>query len=118
LRHEHQPVSIGRENHVGADVGGRKGSQHVRRTFAGVLQERVEFAQRENGEALKITVYREPDFSRNVTVKQDGNVIIPLIGDFKAEGLSLSQFSQALQEALSVYIRNPMVTTERTEPSK
>src|SRR5712691_3840130 len=71
-----------------------------------------------NGEILKITVYREPDFSRTVTVKADGNVLYPLIGDINAEGLSLSQFSQALQKALSVYINNPQVTTVRAEPSK
>jgi polysaccharide export outer membrane protein len=71
-----------------------------------------------SGETLRITVYREPDFTRTVTVKPDGNVLYPLIGDISAEGLSLSQFSQALQQALSTYINNPRVITERAEPSK
>jgi polysaccharide export outer membrane protein len=66
-----------------------------------------------NGETLKITVYREPDFSRTITVKPDGTLLYPLLGSVQAEGLTLSQFSQALRTALAVYINNPQVTTER-----
>jgi protein involved in polysaccharide export with SLBB domain len=71
-----------------------------------------------NGEILKITVYREPDLSRTITVKSDGNLYFPVIGDIHAEGLTLAQFSQALQTALSVIVNNPRVATERTEASQ
>jgi protein involved in polysaccharide export with SLBB domain len=66
-----------------------------------------------NGETLKITVYREPDLSRTITVKSDGDLLYPIIGNIHAEGLTLSQFSQALQTALSGIVNNPRVETER-----
>ncbi|HXP86623.1 MAG TPA: polysaccharide biosynthesis/export family protein [Bryobacteraceae bacterium] len=71
-----------------------------------------------NGETLKITVYREPDLSRTITVKSDGNLYFPVIGNIPAEGLTLSQFSRALQMALTSIVNNPLVTTERAEPAK
>jgi|SRR5579872_505665 len=65
------------------------------------------------GENLKVTVFGDSDLGRTVTVNSDGNVIFPLIGAVKAEGLSIWQFAQALQRALSAYINNPQLTIQR-----
>jgi GWxTD domain-containing protein len=65
------------------------------------------------GEILTIAVPGASDLGRTVTVDPDGNVNLPLVGGVKAEGLSLSQFAQAVQRALSTYINNPQVTARR-----
>jgi GWxTD domain-containing protein len=65
------------------------------------------------GEILTIAVLGASDLGRTVTVNPDGNVNLPLVGGVKAEGLSLSQFAQAVQRALSTYISNPQVTAGR-----
>ncbi|HEV8414360.1 MAG TPA: GWxTD domain-containing protein [Bryobacteraceae bacterium] len=65
------------------------------------------------GEILTIAVLGASDLGRTVAVNPDGNVNLPLVGGVKAEGLSLSQFAQAVQRALSTYISNPQVTAGR-----
>src|SRR5215470_2293567 len=70
------------------------------------------------GETLKVTVYKEPELTRFLTVQSDGNVRIPVIGDVKAEGLTLADFSRQVESELSRIINNPQVTTERAEPAK
>ena len=61
------------------------------------------------GDTLEITGNCCEDI-RPVTVKSDGKVILPLLGDVKAEGLTLSEFSRKLEEAFAKYIRHPKVT--------
>ena len=62
------------------------------------------------GDALAIRVYSHPDLSLDKTlVTTDGNIGMVLIGEIKVAGMTLEQASQALEKALSVYIRNPKV---------
>jgi protein involved in polysaccharide export with SLBB domain len=71
-----------------------------------------------NGETLRIEVWREADVSRTVNVKSDGDVMLPIIGNVKAEGLTPAQLSQAIQRSLSSYINDPHVRVTRAERPK
>jgi len=58
---------------------------------------------------LLIRVWREPEHSGLVTVRPDGKITLPLIGDIQAAGLTPDKLDAAVTEALSRYINNPDV---------
>ncbi len=58
---------------------------------------------------LLIRVWREPEHSGLVTVRPDGKITLPLIGDIQAAGLTPDKLDAAVTEALSKYINNPDV---------
>jgi protein involved in polysaccharide export with SLBB domain len=51
------------------------------------------------------------DGTRSVVVDGDGAVTLPLVGKVKAEGLTISQFTRRIEDALTPYIARPEVTT-------
>lgn len=61
-------------------------------------------------DVLAIKVWREPDFSSNYSVRPDGKITIPLVGDLQAAGLTPQRLSDQLEQALSEYINKPDVT--------
>lgn len=62
-------------------------------------------------DVLDITVWKEPDLTKNITVSDDGNITYPLVGKIKAAGLTTAQLSKLITEKLEVdYIREPQVT--------
>ena len=58
---------------------------------------------------LFIQVWREPDFTRQVIVRPDGKITMPLIADLDAAGLTPDQLTVQLTERLSKYLNNPQV---------
>ncbi len=64
---------------------------------------------------LFIQVWREPDFTRQVIVRPDGNISLPLIGEVQAAGLTPEQFGAKLHEALTKLINNPDVSVSVLE---
>ncbi len=58
---------------------------------------------------LAIQVWREPDFSRQVMVRPDGKITLPLIAEVQASGLTPDQLAKTLTESLSKYLNNPQV---------
>jgi protein involved in polysaccharide export with SLBB domain len=71
-----------------------------------------------SGDTLSVLVLT--DQTRTVVVDSDGAVTLPLVGKVKAEGLTLSQFTQRIEDALAPYIARPEVTTfvEKMGPAK
>lgn len=68
------------------------------------------------GDALRISVYDEPDLDRVVTVQDDGTVRFPLVRVFKVGGLTVPEAEKALEEALGKrYLVDPQVTIEVKE---
>ena len=61
-------------------------------------------------DVLLITVFREPDLSRYYSVRADGMITIPLLGDLKADGFTPLQLKKQLTETLSEKIKDPFVT--------
>jgi len=61
-------------------------------------------------DALQIFVWRNPELTSNVTVRPDGRISVPLIEDLAATGETPTTLARAIEEKLSVYIQNPIVT--------
>ncbi len=64
---------------------------------------------------LFIQVWREPDFTRQVIVRPDGKISLPLIGEVQAGGLTPEQFGTQLHDALTKLINNPDVSVSVLE---
>ena len=64
---------------------------------------------------LAISVWREPEVSLSISVRPDGKITVPLVGDVQAAGRTASEITDQLSEALSTYIKEPVVTVIVTE---
>jgi polysaccharide export outer membrane protein len=61
-------------------------------------------------DVLTISVWHETDLSRNVPVRPDGRISVPLVGDIQAAGKTALELQGELKLALSKYIKSPEVT--------
>jgi polysaccharide biosynthesis/export protein len=61
-------------------------------------------------DVLEITVWRNSDLSKVVTVRPDGKVSLPLIGDVEAVGRSAGQLAELIATRLKEYKENPQVS--------
>ncbi|HEX6949286.1 MAG TPA: polysaccharide biosynthesis/export family protein [Nitrospira sp.] len=61
-------------------------------------------------DVLNITVWRNADLSREVTVRPDGRISLPLIGDITAVGRTPAQLSEDISSKLKEYKENPQVS--------
>jgi len=61
-------------------------------------------------DVLSIKVWREQDFSGLYTVRPDGKITLPLIGDVQATGLTPERLGDQLKQGLSNYINSPDVS--------
>jgi len=59
---------------------------------------------------LQVTVWKEPDLTSPVTVRIDGMITVPLLGDVQAAGRTPSQLADTLAEGLKQYVETPRVT--------
>ena len=65
------------------------------------------------GDRVRVIVFGEPSLSGEFFVDSTGRVALPLVGEVKAEGLSLRQFEQAVADLLKVdYLKDPRVSAE------
>ena len=62
------------------------------------------------GDVLRVIVWKEPDLTLDVTVRVDGMITVPLIGDLKAAGRSPAQVSDSLAQGLERFVEMPRVT--------
>ena len=61
-------------------------------------------------DVLEIQVWKEPDFSRQVLVRPDGKITLPLIGDITASGMNTMGLKTLLSEKLEDFVSKPEVT--------
>ena len=62
------------------------------------------------GDTLNITVWRNPELSSTVPVRPDGKVSTPLVDELVAQGKTPTQIARDVEQALSKYVRDPVVT--------
>ncbi len=55
---------------------------------------------------LSIQVWKSPDLSRDVTVRPDGTITLPLIGDLAAEGRTPSELKGEISSRLAKFVRD------------
>jgi polysaccharide export outer membrane protein len=61
------------------------------------------------GDGLGISVWKEPELSKNVPVRPDGMITLPLIGEIKAAGLTPVQLQDQIITALGKVMSDPQV---------
>lgn len=61
-------------------------------------------------DVLSINVWNQKEVSREVPVRPDGKISLPLIGDVQAAGLTPDQLQNELRAKFSKYLTNPTVT--------
>lgn len=66
------------------------------------------------GDELRITVFNETTLTGDFRVGSQGTVSYPLVGDVAATGLTVTEFSQGLQEKLREYVRTPNISVQVT----
>jgi polysaccharide export outer membrane protein len=62
------------------------------------------------GDSLDISVWKEGELSKQVSVRPDGMITLPLVGEIKAVGLTPNQLQDQLTAALSKVLSDPQVT--------
>jgi polysaccharide biosynthesis/export protein len=62
-------------------------------------------------DVLAINVYKDMELSiKEVVVRPDGKISLPLLGDIKAEGLTVKQLQDQVADKLKEYVTAPVVT--------
>lgn len=64
------------------------------------------------GDQLRITVFNEAELTGNFVVGSQGSISYPLVGEVRAAGLTIPEFTASLREALLAFIRQPNVSVE------
>jgi polysaccharide biosynthesis/export protein len=62
------------------------------------------------GDSVQVYVWRYPEVSMVVPVRPDGFISAPLLEDIPAAGKTPTELARDLEEALAVYLRDPLVT--------
>jgi polysaccharide export outer membrane protein len=69
------------------------------------------------GDILEITIWKEPDLSREaVLVRTDGKISFPLLNDVQAAGLTPLEMKKNMEVGLKDFISNPFVTITVQSP--
>jgi polysaccharide export outer membrane protein len=61
-------------------------------------------------DVLAVSVWKEPEISRTVTVRSDGKISLPLIGELEAGGRTPRQLEVEISARLKAYVSDPDVT--------
>ena len=61
-------------------------------------------------DVLEITVWKNADLSKQVQVRPDGRISLPLIGDVSAVGKTAAQLTEEISIKLKSYMENPTVS--------
>ena len=62
------------------------------------------------GDSLNIIVWRNPELSMSVPVRPDGKLAAPLVEEIVAQGKTSTQLARDVEQQLSKYVRDPVVT--------
>lgn len=62
------------------------------------------------GDLLAVHIWKEPDLSRNVLVRPDGKLSMPLIGEMMVKDDTVTQLKTKLTAEYQKYINNPEIT--------
>jgi polysaccharide export outer membrane protein len=61
-------------------------------------------------DVLEVNVWREPDLTRQVAVRMDGKITLPMLGDLQAGNLTLMELQERIEEAYTRFVTEPEVT--------
>jgi polysaccharide biosynthesis/export protein len=61
-------------------------------------------------DVLDVSVWKEPDLSRQVPVRPDGKISLPLLNDVQALGLTPTELASQITAGLEKFVTSPQVT--------
>ncbi|GIW54466.1 MAG: sugar ABC transporter substrate-binding protein [Nitrospiraceae bacterium] len=64
---------------------------------------------------LVVNVWRNPDLTREVVIRPDGLISLPLVGDVRAAGLSANELAKRIAERLTEFMTTPTVSVQVKE---
>jgi polysaccharide biosynthesis/export protein len=67
------------------------------------------------GDVLEVFVWRGPELGRTVTVRPDGRIAFPLVGDVRAAGETPGNLAQRLETLLTPFMLEPNVAVMVTD---
>jgi len=67
------------------------------------------------GDTINIIVWRNPEISMSVPVRPDGKITTPLVEDLPASGKTSTELARSIEEVLSKYLQQPVVTVVVTD---
>jgi protein involved in polysaccharide export with SLBB domain len=62
------------------------------------------------GDVIQVDVWKEPEITRTIPVRPDGTILLPLVDNVKASGLTAMQLAALMRQKLESKIPNPQVT--------
>jgi len=62
------------------------------------------------GDVLEVSVWGVPEMSRSVTVRPDGKITLPAVGDVLADRKTPENLSKEIAQKMKEYIKQPIVT--------
>ncbi len=68
------------------------------------------------GDQLRVDVWRNQELTRDLVVRPDGLITMPLMGDMQAEGETPEELAAAISNELGVIIISPEVSVTVTNP--
>jgi polysaccharide biosynthesis/export protein len=66
-------------------------------------------------DTLAVTVWRDAELSTEATVRPDGTITMPLIGDVKAAGKTPAQLTSEIRDRVGRFVKDAIVTVAVTE---
>ncbi|WP_430765269.1 XrtA/PEP-CTERM system exopolysaccharide export protein [Rhodothalassium salexigens] len=91
-------------------VGACSGPTDLARTQSGAASVEAPLYRIGPNDTLEIVVWRQPDLQTSVTVRPDGRITVPLIDDLRAADKTPTELAKDLEEELSAFVRDPLVT--------
>ncbi len=61
------------------------------------------------GDELNFRFFYTPDLNTSATVRSDGRVALPLIGEIRVEGLSMAELTSTVEKMMAAQVRRPQV---------
>lgn len=62
-------------------------------------------------DVVQVSVWLHPELERSLTVNADGNVVLPPVGEIRAQGLTAKQLGDRVADRLSAYLRQTTTVT-------
>lgn len=66
-------------------------------------------------DVLIVTIWKNQDLSREVVIRPDGMISMPLVGDIQATGLTANLLAKRVAERLTEYMASPIVFVQIKE---
>jgi polysaccharide export outer membrane protein len=73
-------------------------------------------ADTESVDLLDVNVWKENEVSRTISVRPDGKITLPLVGEIQASGMTPLQLQDNIGQRLKAFLANPEVTVMVSEP--